>query len=173
MKDIDLVGPSYDLDSAPSGVQRTINLVPVPVEPGNERTAWVLEDVPGLTSFSTAPVVPALDITLVSQSLSGFYTWALQFSATGGYTGNLTLTLTAPNPAYQASYGVYLPPFPAQSLQIAFSGGTSAPFNMTLDEGGQFPSTGLAYEFQVSGAPLPAPVTYRASPNYTSAWVRL
>src|SRR3990172_8645721 len=47
------VGPSYALDSVPSGSQRTINLIPVPQEPGNERTAWVFKDAPGLESFVT------------------------------------------------------------------------------------------------------------------------
>lgn len=42
------VGPTYNLESRPSGVQRTINMCPVPQEPGNERTRWVFEDVPGL-----------------------------------------------------------------------------------------------------------------------------
>lgn len=42
------VGPSYNLDSRPASVQRTVNLIPVPQEPGNERTTWVFKDVPGL-----------------------------------------------------------------------------------------------------------------------------
>ena len=48
---IPFVGPSYNLESRPASVQRTINLVPVPQEPGNERTAWVFQDVPGLVLF--------------------------------------------------------------------------------------------------------------------------
>jgi len=50
--EIPFIGPSYNLDSRPSGAQRTINLIPVPQEPGNERTAWVFEDVPGLEAWS-------------------------------------------------------------------------------------------------------------------------
>lgn len=46
------VGETYDLDSRVSGVARTINLIPVPQEPGNERTAWVFKDIPGLVSFN-------------------------------------------------------------------------------------------------------------------------
>lgn len=42
------IGPSYALDSRPASVQRTINLMPVPLEPGNERAGWVFRDVPGL-----------------------------------------------------------------------------------------------------------------------------
>jgi hypothetical protein len=49
------IGPSYQLDSRPASVQRTINMRPVPIEPGNERTPWVFKDVPGLTFFA-APV---------------------------------------------------------------------------------------------------------------------
>ncbi|MGH7185092.1 MAG: hypothetical protein ACREIB_02285 [Pseudomonadota bacterium] len=54
--EIPFVGPSYNLVSRPSGVQRTINMVPVPEEPNNERTAWVLKDAPGLEAFVLAPV---------------------------------------------------------------------------------------------------------------------
>lgn len=46
------IGGSYNLDSRPASVQRTINLVPVPLEPGNERAPWVLKDVPGLTNVA-------------------------------------------------------------------------------------------------------------------------
>lgn len=46
------VGPSYNLESKPASVQRTINMVPVANEPGNERVRWVLKDCPGLTAFS-------------------------------------------------------------------------------------------------------------------------
>jgi hypothetical protein len=46
--DIPFVGPSYQLTSRPASVQRTINMIPVPQEPGNERTAWVFKDAPGL-----------------------------------------------------------------------------------------------------------------------------
>ncbi len=46
--EIPFVGPTFSLESRPSGVQRTVGLVPVPQEPGNERTAWTFKDVPGL-----------------------------------------------------------------------------------------------------------------------------
>ena len=49
------VGPSYNLESRPASVQRTVNMAPVPIEPGNERTAWEFEDVPGLAWFSEPP----------------------------------------------------------------------------------------------------------------------
>lgn len=51
--EIPFVGPSYDLESRPSGVQRTVNLIPHPQEPGNERTAWVFKDVDGLEVFAS------------------------------------------------------------------------------------------------------------------------
>jgi hypothetical protein len=53
--EIPFVGPSYNLDSRPSGVQRTVNLIPHPQEPGNERTAWVFQDVPGLVLVTDFP----------------------------------------------------------------------------------------------------------------------
>lgn len=48
------VGPSYHLRSHPASQQRTIGLIPVPVEPGNERTLWIFKDVPGLAQFCNA-----------------------------------------------------------------------------------------------------------------------
>jgi hypothetical protein len=49
---VNFVGPSYNLRRRPHSVQRTVNLVPVPQEPGNERTRWVFKDAPGLSSFA-------------------------------------------------------------------------------------------------------------------------
>lgn len=51
MGPLQLIGPSYNLESRPASVQRTVNLMPVPLEPGNERTGWVFKDVPGLVEF--------------------------------------------------------------------------------------------------------------------------
>jgi hypothetical protein len=45
---MNLISGSYNLESRAASVQRTINLVPVPIEPGNERTAWVFKDAPGM-----------------------------------------------------------------------------------------------------------------------------
>lgn len=45
------IGPSYNLLDRQASVQRTVNMVPVPLEPGNERTGWEFEDVPGLELF--------------------------------------------------------------------------------------------------------------------------
>lgn len=54
------IGPSYNLESRPASVQRTINLVPVPLEPGNERAPWVLKDVPGLVQVLPIPPAPCI-----------------------------------------------------------------------------------------------------------------
>jgi hypothetical protein len=53
MPQISFIGPSYNLESRPSSVQRTINMVPVPQEPGNERTSWVFKDAPGLVGYGS------------------------------------------------------------------------------------------------------------------------
>jgi hypothetical protein len=47
---VPFVGPSYNL-ARPASVQRSIGLMPVPVEPGNERTLWAFKDAPGLVEF--------------------------------------------------------------------------------------------------------------------------
>lgn len=52
MPDSPWVGPTYPLKSRVASVARTINLVPVPNEPGNERTAWVFQDVAGLDAVT-------------------------------------------------------------------------------------------------------------------------
>lgn len=70
---MNLIGPSYNLESRPASVQRTINMVPVPLEPGNERSPWVFKDVPGLVL-----AVPAAD-----PPVAGFY--GLRSSATAAY----------------------------------------------------------------------------------------
>ena len=51
---VPFVGPSYNLSKRQQSVQRTVNMIPVPQEPGNERTAWVFKDVPGLVLFNEA-----------------------------------------------------------------------------------------------------------------------
>jgi hypothetical protein len=52
------IGPTYALKSRPASVQRTVNMFPVPLEPGNERTDYTYRDVPGLRPFSTDDYVP-------------------------------------------------------------------------------------------------------------------
>lgn len=79
------IGPSYDLDSRVSGVQRTVNMFPIPVEPGDERTAWVFKDAPGLEVFSTEADGEAL-VTWDPSYVTGPYVFS---------NGNLTLTETS------------------------------------------------------------------------------
>lgn len=50
---LSLIGPSYQVNRA-ADQQRTVNLIPTPLEPGNERTGWIFRDVGGLRVFSTA-----------------------------------------------------------------------------------------------------------------------
>lgn len=45
---VPFVGPSYHLRSRTADVQRTIGMIPVPMEPGNERAVWAFKDIPGL-----------------------------------------------------------------------------------------------------------------------------
>ncbi len=53
MADTPFLGPTYNLTSRPASTQRTVNLMPVPLEPGNERAGWVFKDVPGLVDTAT------------------------------------------------------------------------------------------------------------------------
>jgi len=54
MATIPFIGPSYNLRRRHHSLQRSVNLVPVPLEPGNERTAWVFKDAPGLSLFTAS-----------------------------------------------------------------------------------------------------------------------
>lgn len=45
---VPFVGGSYALRTVNADQQRSVNVVPVPMEPGNERAGWRFEDVPGL-----------------------------------------------------------------------------------------------------------------------------
>ncbi len=51
---IPFVGPTYNLQSRPADVQRTVNMVPKLIEPGTERERWAFSDVPGLSVFGNA-----------------------------------------------------------------------------------------------------------------------
>lgn len=48
---IPFVGPTYSLANRRASVQRTVNMYPVPIEPGNERTAYTFKDASGLELF--------------------------------------------------------------------------------------------------------------------------
>lgn len=100
--EIPFISGSYNLESRPSGVQRTINMVPVPEEPGNERTAWVFKDVPGLIIFNEEQ--PAYRIN----DASGFATEGRVFTLTVTRTGGMSacsVTWTATGDIYDGSSG--------------------------------------------------------------------
>ena len=63
MAQLPFVGPSYNLRLRPHSVQRTVNMMPVPIEPGNERSAWVFKDCPGLVSAFDGSEVDLARIT--------------------------------------------------------------------------------------------------------------
>jgi hypothetical protein len=88
MSPLQLIGPSYNLESRPASVQRTVNLMPVPLEPGNERTGWVFKDVPGLS-----------EVPLRRLPLLGYAWWdfeendaLLRFIDSSPYLNDLTTT---------------------------------------------------------------------------------
>jgi hypothetical protein len=87
------IGPSYNLESRPASVQRTVNLVPVPLEPGNERSGWVFRDVPGLveavSEWDTSEPPPAAPVAgfygLVNSGTASYTTWnVFQPNESGG-----------------------------------------------------------------------------------------
>jgi len=93
---MNLIGPSYNLESRAASVQRTINLVPVPIEPGNERTAWVFKDAPGLVSavadFATAPPPAPVVEGQEAIQLAFATSWTIS-PPTGAAEGELLLVL--------------------------------------------------------------------------------
>jgi hypothetical protein len=90
---MNLIGPSYNLKRRAASVQRTINLVPVPIEPGNERTAWVFKDAPGMVQ-SVADDAWAIDPSLIS---SAVLTRRAPGGATWGDVSNAGRTYTFAN----------------------------------------------------------------------------
>lgn len=53
--EIPFVGPSYDLAVKKADVQRSVNLMPTPIESGMGKAPMFLKPVPGLTQFSGVP----------------------------------------------------------------------------------------------------------------------
>src|SRR6476469_6365960 len=47
---VPFVGQSYQLRSRTADLQRTVNMIPLPLEPGNERSVWRFKDIPGLVA---------------------------------------------------------------------------------------------------------------------------
>jgi hypothetical protein len=100
--EIPFVGPSYNLDSRPSGVQRTVNLIPHPQEPGNERTAWVFQDVPGLVlvqefapTLATGWHSPLIseDAGTAARANAGTGVWGGFPNLNGGSSGRLHVSI--------------------------------------------------------------------------------
>jgi len=97
---MNLIGPSYNLKRRAASVQRTINLVPVPIEPGNERTAWVFKDAPGMVQAVAdagweaepppAPVVESQTVANLAFSTS----WSIT-APSGIQAGDLLLALVS------------------------------------------------------------------------------
>jgi uncharacterized repeat protein (TIGR01451 family) len=117
------VGPSYNLDSRPHSVQRVVNMMPVPLEPGNERTGWVFKDVPGLTQF----LAPYLGITK-TQADAALYTTQTQ-----------TYTVVATNGGPEAADGELITDdlpaaFTFVSCTIAYAGSATGPASATEAE---------------------------------------
>jgi hypothetical protein len=117
------IGPSYNLESRPASVQRTVNMVPVPLEPGNERAGFVFRDVPGLVSAvsewdTSAPPPPA--------PVAGFY--GLVSSGTASYE---IFNVFEPNgfPSEPLAPGAILSVYDAQrSFQAATAAGAPYTF---------------------------------------------
>lgn len=93
---MNLIGPSYNLESRPASVQRTINMVPVPLEAGNERTAFVFKDVPGLVSavseWDTEPPPAPVIETQTAANLAFATSWSIA-APLGIEVGDLLLVL--------------------------------------------------------------------------------
>lgn len=63
-------------------------MFPIPVEPGNDRTAWVFKDAPGLEAWSTEPL-PALDPTILLLHGDGAHL-STTFTDHSGYSRTIT-----------------------------------------------------------------------------------
>lgn len=101
------IGPSYNLDSRPASVQRTINMVPVPLEPGNERAPWVFKDVPGLVDFLVDEPDPFFGDVIFLLNGEGLTTdsssYARALTAVGSIALDATKTLNSFNTYYKPS----------------------------------------------------------------------
>lgn len=63
--EIPFVGPSYDLKVKKADVQRSVNLMPTPIESGTGKSGMFLKPVPGLVEFS-GPAEPPAGCNFVS-----------------------------------------------------------------------------------------------------------
>lgn len=89
---IPFVGPSYQLRSRNADQQRTVNMIPVPLEPGNERSVWRFEDVPGLVvayTLGSGPIRAAINVNGRNFVVSGATLYELNANGTATSRGTL------------------------------------------------------------------------------------
>jgi uncharacterized repeat protein (TIGR01451 family) len=146
-----LTGPSYDLLSRPASVQRTVNLIPVPLEPGNERAGWVLKDVPGLSVFQ-AP--PSLSIDKAQSGASLEVDDAQVYTVVVTNSGTVLAAPTIITDDLPAGF-VFV------SCTIAYAGGATGPATATEAE--------LLAGITVTAFPLAATVTLTISGSFNEA----
>lgn len=141
---MELVGPSYNLDSRAASVQRTINMVPVPLEPGNERAGWVFKDVPGLVSVVTQWDAAAFvsKVQRTAQSIANNTWQAVEFTAIT--TDNGMFSATTPTRLTVQRTGIYVVDMWAlfdvnatgvRELQIRLNGGNAQWITSSLSPG--------------------------------------
>lgn len=89
---VPFVGPSYQLRSRNADLQRSVGLIPVPLEPGNERSVWRFEDVPGLVVAYTlgAVIRGALNVNGRNFVVAGSTLFELNSDGTATSRGTLT-----------------------------------------------------------------------------------
>lgn len=105
-------------------MQRTVGLIPVPQETGNERVSWVFKDVPGLTVFNTPPVYDTIAL-LHFNGINGSTTITDVYGNTSwALTGPGSLTTGAPKfgSASFTNAGFFVGPGPTSSSAFATFG---------------------------------------------------
>jgi hypothetical protein len=89
---VPFVGPSHQLRSKNADLQRSVNLEPVPLEPGNERAVWRLKDTAGLVTaytFASGPVRGTINVNGRSFVVSGSGLYELNADGTSTRRGTL------------------------------------------------------------------------------------
>lgn len=143
MAQIPFVGPSYNLDSRPASVQRTINIVPYPQEPGNERTKWVFKDVPGLVETGVTLASPTIAISGETKAAADDETFTATVTRFGATSGTSTATWTATGDTYDGVSG-FQGPGGVFTGTVSFSPGETTQtiqFNLKIGVGTTFTLT--------------------------------
>lgn len=141
--ELPFVGPSYHLESRPSGVQRTINMVPVPEEPGNERTAWVFKDVPGLVVFND----PAMNVDPLGDYVVALFQMVGAQGSLPLDTSKYELAYSQQQPSIPLLLSAQPGPFPGGLAALVVGDGSSnecelvSPANIAFN----YPSNGLPF----------------------------